>query len=132
MFIVYLGYLALRRSIADPDSRARRAAVLGIVAFVQIPLVHFSVIWLRTLHQAPTLLRPETFEGMGTSTIDPLMLRALMVNLGAFTLIYATFMVARVWIARMSDEIEQREAQENLEIAGAGITAPNLEGRAHA
>jgi len=132
MFIVYLGYLALRRGISDPDTRARRAAVLGIVAFVQIPLVHFSVTWFRTLHQPPTILRPETFEGMGTSTIDPSMLRALMVNLGAFTLIYLAFMVARVWIAQMTDEVEQREAQENIEIAGAGITAPNLEGSAHA
>ena len=132
MFIVYLGYLALRRSISDPDVRARRAAVLGIVAFVQIPLVHLSVTWFRTLHQAPTILRPETFEGMGTSTIDPAMLRALMINLGAFTFIYLAFMIARVWIAQMSDAVEQREAQENLEIAGAGITAPNLEGQAHA
>jgi len=55
-----------------------------------------------------------------------------MINLGAFTLVYLAFMVARVWIAQMSDAVEQREAQENLEIAGAGITAPNLEGRAHA
>ncbi len=132
MFIVYLGYLALRRSISDPDTRARRAAVLGIIAFVQIPLVHFSVTWWRTLHQAPTLLRPETFEGMSSNTIDPAMLRALMINLGAFTLIYLSFMVTRVWIAQMTDEIEQREARENLEIAGAGITAPNLEGHAHA
>jgi heme exporter protein C len=132
MFVVYLGYLALRRGIADPETRARRAAVLGIVAFVQIPLVHFSVTWWRTLHQAPTILRPETFEGAGTSSIDPLMLRALMINLAAFTLIYLTFMVTRVWIAQMSDAVEQREASENLEIAGAGVTAPNLGGTAHA
>jgi len=127
-FIVYLGYLALRRSITDPETRARRAAVLGIIAFVQIPLVHFSVTWWRTLHQPATVLRPETFRGGGNSAIDPLMLRALMINLAAFTLIYLTFMVARVWIAQMADAIEEREATENLEIAGAGITAPILGG----
>ncbi|NIA25767.1 MAG: cytochrome C biogenesis protein [Gammaproteobacteria bacterium] len=127
-FIIYLGYLALRRSIADPEMRARRAAVLGIIAFVQIPLVHFSVTWWRTLHQTATVLRPETFERGGNSAIDPLMLRALMVNLAAFTLIYLAFMVTRVWIAQMADAVEEREANENLEIAGAGITAPILGG----
>lgn len=131
-FIIYLGYLALRRSIMSPELRARRAAVLGIVAFVQVPLVHFSVTWWRTLHQQATVLRPETFETGGNSAIDPLMLRALMVNLLAFTLIYATFMVARVWIAKMQDELERREAEESMEIAGAGITAPLLKGTADA
>lgn len=127
-FIIYLGYLALRRSVADPETRARRAAVLGIIAFVQIPLVHFSVTWWRTLHQTATVLRPETFQGAGNASIDPLMFRALMVNLGAFTLIYLAFLVTRVWIAQMADAVEQREASENLEIAGAGITAPSLGG----
>ncbi|GBD84616.1 heme exporter protein C [bacterium BMS3Abin02] len=128
ILVTYLGYLALRRSIADPDTRARRAAVLGIIAFVQVPLIHFSVTWWRTLHQTATVLRPETFERAGNPSINPLMLRALMVNLGTFTLIYLAFMVTRVWIAQMADAVEEREANENLEIAGAGITAPILGG----
>ena len=80
MFFVYLGYLALRRSIDDPVQRARRSAVLGVVAFAQVPIVHFSVLWWRTLHQGPTLVRPDP-------TIDGRMLFALMVNLFAFTVI---------------------------------------------
>lgn len=128
MFIVYLGYLALRRSIPDPVTRARRSAVFGIVAFVQIPLVHFSVSWWRTLHQQATVLRPETITGAAPAPIDPLMLRALMVNLLAFTFVYAAFMVARVWIAKLEDEREQRHALENIEIAGAAISAPDFEG----
>ncbi|RLE16326.1 MAG: cytochrome C biogenesis protein, partial [Actinobacteria bacterium] len=58
MFFVYLGYLALRRTTDALDVRANRAAILGVVAAVQIPLVHFSVVWWRGLHQAPSVIRP--------------------------------------------------------------------------
>src|SRR5215468_7704952 len=55
LFVMYLGYLLLRGMVEDPDQGARYAAVLGIVAAFNIPLVHFSVIWWRTLHQPPSL-----------------------------------------------------------------------------
>ena len=58
MFFVYLGYLALRRTTTDPHPRARRAGVLGALAIVQVPLVHFSVAWWRTLHQPASIQLP--------------------------------------------------------------------------
>ena len=58
LLFVYLGYLALRRATLDPVSRARRSAVYGVLAVVQLPVVHFSVLWWRSLHQPPTVLRP--------------------------------------------------------------------------
>ena len=81
LLFVYLGYLALRRATVDPVQRARRSAVFGIVASVQIPVVHLSVLWWRSLHQPPTVLRP------GDPTIDHVMLagsvaRAHVFNLG--------------------------------------------------
>ncbi len=121
MFFVYVGYLALRRSIPDPETRARRSAILGIVAFIQVPLVYFSVTLFRTLHQGTTVIRPD-------APIDPEFLRALMVNLGAFTLVYAAFMTWRTRLARLEDELEETEAISDFELAGSGITAPSLEG----
>jgi heme exporter protein C len=53
---------------------------VGIIGFVDIPVVHFSVVWWRTLHQPPTLLSPDP------APIDPRMLAALLVALVAFTL----------------------------------------------
>jgi heme exporter protein C len=120
MFFVYLGYLALRRSVPDPEIRARRSAILGIVAFVQVPLVYFSVSLFRTLHQGATVVRAD-------APIDPVFLRALMINLGAFTVVYAAFMVWRSRLARLEDELEETEAVADFEIAGSGIAAPNLE-----
>lgn len=120
MFFVYVGYLALRRSIPDPETRARRSAILGIVAFIQVPLVYFSVTLFRTLHQGPTVVRPD-------APIDPEFLRALMVNLAAFTLVYAAFMTWRTRLARLEDELEETEALADFELAGSGITAPHVE-----
>src|SRR5437764_14380125 len=58
MFVTYVAYLMLRGMIDEAERRAQFAAVLGIVAALNLPLVHFSVLWWRTLHQPPTLLRP--------------------------------------------------------------------------
>jgi len=55
MFVLYLGYLALRRAVVDPTSRAKQSAILGIVAFINVPIVHYSVDWWRSLHQTATL-----------------------------------------------------------------------------
>ena len=57
LFLVYLGYLLLR-AFADPgEKQARLAAVVGIVAFLDIPLIHVSVRWWRTLHQPSSLFK---------------------------------------------------------------------------
>ena len=119
MFFVYLGYLALRRSVPDPETRARRSAILGIIAFIQVPLVYLSVTLFRTLHQGATVVRAD-------APIDPVFFRALMINLGAFTVVYLAFMAWRTRLARLEDEVEELEAITDFEMAGSGITAPEL------
>lgn len=122
MFFVYLGYLALRRSIPDPVARARRSAWLGILGTVQIPIVHFSVIWWRTLHQPPSILRP------GEMQMDPPFRGALMMALVAFTVVYAAMVRRRMELARLEDAIEEAINAEEREVAGAAVTAPRYEG----
>lgn len=120
MFFVYVGYLALRRSIPDPVTRARRSAILGIVAFVQVPLVYFSVNLFRTLHQGATFSGPD-------SPIDDSFVRPLLINLAAFTLVYLAFTSTRARLARTEDELDQAEAIADLELAGSGITEPTVD-----
>lgn len=117
MFFVYLAYLALRRSVDDPVVRGRRSAVFGIVAALQIPLVHFSVVWWRSLHQPPTVLRP------GEPQIDPPLLFALLMAVVAFTILYAALMRRRVELAVAEDEL-LTAASLDERVAGAGISAP--------
>jgi len=59
LLALYLGYLLIRRLTEDPYRRATRAAVVGIVAAIDIPIVHFSVEWWRGLHQGPTFGSPD-------------------------------------------------------------------------
>ena len=99
LFVMYLGYLLLRGMIEDRERGARFAAVLGIVAAFNIPLVHFSVYWWRTLHQPPSVLKP------GAATMPPAILAALLVNVVAFTLLYAYFVAKRVRLLRDETEV---------------------------
>ena len=98
LFVMYLGYLLLRAMIEDQERASRYAAVLGIVAALDIPLVHFSVLWWRTLHQPPSLIKP------GTPTMPTAILVALLVNFLAFTLLYAYFVSKRVSLLRREAE----------------------------
>jgi heme exporter protein C len=56
LLLVYLGYLSVRGLSDDRAAGARRAAAVGIVGFVDVPVVHFSVVWWRTLHQPASVL----------------------------------------------------------------------------
>jgi heme exporter protein C len=100
LFVMYLGYLLLRGMIEDRERGARFAAVLGIVAAFNIPLVHFSVYWWRTLHQPPSLMKP------GPGTMPAIIVTALLVNFAAFTLLYVYFVTRRVRLLRLEAEAE--------------------------
>ncbi|MHA6631413.1 cytochrome c biogenesis protein CcsA [Pseudonocardia sichuanensis] len=123
LFFVYLGYLALRRVTPDPQLRARRSAVFGVVAFAQVPLVHFSVVWWRTLHQPPTVLKP------GDPSIDHTMLAVLLLNVVAFTLLYALLVRARARLQAAADALDAADERLPRPVAGAAVTAPRREGR---
>jgi heme exporter protein C len=114
MIFVYIGYLALRRAIPDPDVRARRSAILGTIAVIQVPLVYFSVNLFRTLHQTQSI-RPDG------STMDPAMVVALLVNVVAFTILFAALFMGRTYVARL-------EAARAIETAPAGesVSPPRL------
>jgi heme exporter protein C len=122
LFLVYLGYLALRRATEDPRARANRAAVLGIIAFVQVPIVHFSVVWWRTLHQPATVLRP------GHPTMDHTMLAVLVVNVAAYTAVFITLLRRRIALARREEELERGRWSPTAPVAGDAVEAPLVEG----
>ncbi|NNF69898.1 MAG: cytochrome C biogenesis protein, partial [Acidimicrobiia bacterium] len=117
MFFVYLGYLALRRSIPDRQTRARRSAILGIVAIAQLPVVHFSVYWWRTLHQPPTLLRPDEVQ------MDTPFLVAFLAAFSLFTVIYALLLRSRIRIEELEAEADELMASSAV-VAGDAVSTP--------
>ncbi len=90
LLLIYVGYLGVRGLSADPHVNARRAAVIGILGFVEVPIVHFSVLWWRSLHQPPTVLQS------GAPPIAAPMLAALLVGVAAFTLLAAWMYLRRL------------------------------------
>lgn len=99
MLLIYLGYLAVRRLPDNPIRRGRWSAVVGIVGFIDVPIVHFSVVWWRSLHQPPTVLRP------GTPTIAGTMLTALLLGVLAFSVLYGYLMTLRLRVARVEERL---------------------------
>src|SRR5438094_2959063 len=97
LWFVYVGYLMLRAYTPDPERAARLSAVLGIVGFIDIPIVHFSVQWWRTLHPAPVLARSDP-------QLPAEMILTLLVSLVAMTLLFATLLVYRTRLERLRDE----------------------------
>jgi heme exporter protein C len=119
MLFVYIGYLALRRAIPDPETRARRSAVLGILGLVQLIPVHFSVTWWRTLHQTNTF-RPRDIQ------MDGPILAALLASVAAFTIVYAALLRSRVRLAELELRAHIAAAAVEGPVAGDAVTAPAI------
>ena len=111
LFVLYLGYLAVRRIPADPEVRSRRAAIVALAAFVDVPVVHMAVDWWRTLHQEASILDERR---LGDPQISGLMLFTLLLAVLAFTLLYAWLLVHRYRLARYEEEAEDRQLEDAL------------------
>jgi len=105
LFVIYVGYLMLRSFIEEPDRRARLAALVGIVGFIDVPITYMSVLWFRTLHQPPSIQR-------GGSSMPDTMLFTLLLNVGAYTLVYLFFLVKRVRIESLNAIAETLVAEK--------------------
>ncbi len=105
LWLIYVGYLMLRSSV-DDMKRARMAAVLGIIGFLDVPIIYLSVTWWRTMH--PTLLVSET------GGLDDAMRTTLMVALLSFTLLFAWVLLIRVRLEQTRDMLALQRAGEEV------------------
>src|ERR1700736_477742 len=103
LFLLYLGVIALWRTIEDPTRGARAAAVFTLVGAINIPIIKFSVDWWNTLHQPASVLR------RGGPTIHVSILAPLLTMVVAFTLLFLT-----LHIAAMRNEILRRRLRTML------------------
>lgn len=119
LFVLYLGYLAVRRIPGEAEVRARRSAIAALVAFVDVPIAYFSVLWWRSLHQAPSVDDPVT----GKTYIHGSMAWTLLLSFISFTLVYVWLVVHRYRLfalaEREEDEGLARALEERRAEAGA-------------
>jgi len=121
LFVTYIGYLAVRGLDGTRERRARRSAVIGLLAVVEIPLVHWSVRLWRSLHQEATILDTDL-----DVDIDGLMLFSLFVGVVAFTLLFVWLLLHRTRTIALDDLLADRGldralAERRAEAGSSGV-----------
>jgi heme exporter protein C len=110
LFVSYIGYLAVRGLGGSHEQRAKRSAVIGLLAVIEIPLVHFSVRMWRSLHQEASVLDTD-----GDIDMDGLMLFSLFVGVVAFTLLYVWLLLHRTRVMAMEDLLDDQGLDRALD-----------------
>ncbi|MBI4308424.1 MAG: cytochrome c biogenesis protein CcsA [Chloroflexi bacterium] len=101
LWLVYIGYLMLRAYAAEDLRASRFAAVVGIIGFVDVPIVFFSIRWWRTQHPQPLLASGSDFG------LTPEMTLTLLVALAALLFLFGHLVLERFAMRRMDAEVEQ-------------------------
>jgi heme exporter protein C len=109
LLVLFLGYLALRRVPAAPETRAKRSAFAALFAAVDVPIVHFSVEWWNTLHQGATVLNSDL-----SPTIHGSMAWTLLLGFVALTLVFGWMLLVRYRIGALEDWAAGRELEAAL------------------
>ena len=118
LLVLFLGYMALRRVPAEPEVRARRSAFVALFASVDVPIVHFSVLWWKTLHQGATVLNPDL-----SPTIHGSMAWTLLLGFVALTLVFLWMLLVRYRIGVLNDWLGSNELEAALQERRAEGTA---------
>jgi heme exporter protein C len=90
LLFIYIGYIALWDAIEEPTRAARMARILCLVGAVNVPIIHFSVEWWKTLHQGVTVFRTDGPQ-MPASMLTPLLIMAI-----AYTILFAGLLLVRM------------------------------------
>ena len=109
LFLIFMGYFLLRMSTDDRDKESRLAAVIGIIGFLDIPIIHKSVEWWRTLHQPTTLFKSE--EGIAKPSIPDELLYPLLATMLVMLLFYLFLLQLRYRVEASQDELNLLLAQ---------------------
>lgn len=99
LWLVYVSYLMLRSVVENPARRASLAAVVGIVGFIDVPIVFMSIRWWRTIH--PVVLQGASFD------MDGAMVITLLVCLTAFTLFFAHLVRMRLKLELQREDVSR-------------------------
>lgn len=107
LFLLFLGYMALRASIEDEAKAARAAEILALVGLINLPIIKFSVDWWNTLHQGASVMRA------GGSALAPVYLTPLLLTGAGYSIAFGA-----LWMARIRAEVWRRRAV-SLELRAA-------------
>ncbi|MCF7808548.1 MAG: cytochrome c biogenesis protein [Candidatus Marinimicrobia bacterium] len=101
LWLIYVAYLMLRRYLPDGNKRANLSAVVGIIGFIDVPIVYYSIRWWETQH-------PKAVMASSEGGLAAPMFFVFMFSLAAFTLLYVYFMRVRYKLLVMEDSINKQ------------------------
>lgn len=104
LWFIYLGYFMVRSATENPEKGKRFAAVVGIIGALNIPLIHVSVLWFRSLHPQPVVMKAEG------PTLHPDMLTTVLTGVAAFTFLFVGTMILRYGLERAEARLNVMEA----------------------
>lgn len=113
MLLIYVGYLALRSFTEDDERRARWSAAVGVLGFLNVPIVYFSVKWWRTLHQVQTV---DVTGAIGSSYAVSLLLNSL-----AFMIVFGWLVGLRTHVAGLERHREAWLEEQALTRSEANV-----------
>ena len=112
LFLIFMGYFLLRMSVNDRDKEARLASVLGIIGFLDIPIIHKSVEWWRTLHQPSTLFKVDS--GEAKPSMPPELLYPLLASTLVMLAFYLYLLLLRYQTEKRTDRLNQLLAETQV------------------
>jgi heme exporter protein C len=101
LWFIYLGYFMVRQATDSPERGKKFAAVVGIVGALNIPLIHMSVLWFRSLHPQPVVARTDGAQ------LHPDMLTTVLTALLAWTLVFLSLFLLRYAASRLESVVER-------------------------
>jgi heme exporter protein C len=108
LWFIFLGYFMVRGSTDNPEKGKRLAAVVAIVGALDIPFIHLSVLWFRSLHPQPVVVKPD-----GPSLPGD-MLTTLLMGFGAFTVLFLGLFLLRYSLENVRAELDARARQATV------------------
>lgn len=101
LFFLYLGYIALASAERERGGEGRIAAIFGLIGAINLPIIHYSVLWWRTLHQGQSI-------SLSGSTIAPQLLWPLPLTMAGFTALFIAAVLMRMRAELASSKVEAR------------------------
>ena len=109
LFFLYLGYIALASAERERGGDGRMAALFGLVGAINLPIIHYSVMWWRTLHQG------QSISITGGSSIAPELLWPLPLTLVGFSLLFGAVVLMRMRAELAAAKVEARLRRTSAE-----------------
>ncbi|MGK0289083.1 MAG: heme exporter protein C [bacterium] len=104
LFLIFVGYLLLRVYSGYGEQQARLSAVIGIIGFLDIPLIHYSVTWWENLHQKSTMFSKHE------KVIDPSFKITLMISVASFAILFTYLLLKRILLEKNTRSLHKKLA----------------------